>query len=451
MIKYLFIFLNSLSLFLYSLFSGDGGITITNTIPSSLKPGQEVKIEIKIDKGSMGGFAKMQLELPAGITVNEIDSKGANFSFVEGTAKWVWASLPTESEIVLKLSLVVGAGVSEKATIGGKYSYIENNAKKVVDMAPVEVTIGGEGVAATNTTTVQNSPDNTSTITTSTDPNNSTGTNQDPSGNITLTRSIVKGESAGEYIVNVTVNKGSTKGFARYSDDLPDGVTAKSLKNEGGSFSVADGKTKFVWVAVPEKDILELSYSLSGITKATILNGEYSFLEENQSKKVTLKSETINVEGENTANTTPTNTETANNNNNNTQVPDNTATTTANTDNSQVTKEKTDNSNANAETLTKKEGNVNYKVQIGAFTNSAVSAARLKKKFAISENVQSELAGGYSKFMVGSHGEYKEARDHRVKLKSETKVTRAFVVAYNTGKRITVQEALMISNQKWFK
>lgn len=448
MIKYLFIFFNSLGLFLFSLFSGDGGVTITNTIPSSLKPGQEVKVEIKIDKGSMSGFAKMQLELPAGITVNEIDSKGSNFSFIEGTAKWVWASLPTESEIVLKLSLVVGAGVSEKVTIGGKYSFIENNAKKVVDMAPVEVTIGGEGVAATNTTSVQNSADNTSTITTNNNANNPSGNNQNPSGNITLSRSIVKGGAPGEYVVNVTVNKGLTKGFARYSDDLPEGVTAKSLKNEGGSFSVADGKIKFVWVNVPEKDILELSYSLSGVTKATVLSGEYSFLEENQSKKVTLNAETITPDAENTANTTPTNTATSNNN----QMADNTATTSANTDNTQAIKEtNNNNNNSNTETLTKKEGNINYKVQIGAFTNSAVSAAKLKNKFAISENVQSELAGGYSKFMVGNHDEYKEARNHRVKLKSSTKVTRAFVVAYNTGKRITVQEALMISNQKWFK
>lgn len=448
MIKYLFIFLNSLGLFLFSLFSGDGGVTITNTIPSSLKPGQEVKVEIKIDKGNMSGFAKMQLELPAGITVNEIDSKGSNFSFIEGTAKWVWASLPAESEIVLKLSLVVGAGVSEKVTIGGKYSFIENNAKKVVDMAPVEVTIGGEGVAATNTTSVQNSADNTSTITTNNNANNPSGNNQNPSGNITLSRSIVKGGAPGEYVVNVAVNKGSTKGFARYSDDLPEGVTAKSLKNEGGSFSVADGKIKFVWVNVPEKDILELSYSLSGVTKATVLSGEYSFLEENQSKKVTLNAETITPDAENTANTTPTNTATSNDN----QTADNTATTSANTDNTQAIKEtNNNNNNSNTETLTKKEGNINYKVQIGAFTNSAVSAAKLKNKFAISENVQSELAGGYSKFMVGNHGEYKEARNHRVKLKSSTKVTRAFVVAYNTGKRITVQEALMISNQKWFK
>ena len=90
-------------------------------------------------------------------------------------------------------------------------------------------------------------------------------------------------------------------------------------------------------------------------------------------------------------------------------------------------------------------------VQIGAFTNSAVGATKLSRKFNISENIKSEMAGGFSKFMVGSHTEYKNARDHREKIRNNNRVGSAFVVAYNTGKRITVQEALMISNQKWFR
>ena len=61
------------------------------------------------------------------------------------------------------------------------------------------------------------------------------------------------------------------------------------------------------------------------------------------------------------------------------------------------------------------------------------------------------MQGGFSKFMIGDHAEYKNARNHREKVRDGNKVASAFVVAYNIGKRITVQEALMISNQKWFK
>ena len=46
----------------------------------------------------------------------------------------------------------------------------------------------------------------------------------------------------------------------------------------------------------------------------------------------------------------------------------------------------------------------------------------------------------------------KEARDKRNQVWAENnKINDAFVTAYNSGERISVQEALMISKQKWFK
>src|SRR5581483_6187097 len=132
MVKYLFIFINSIALFFMSLFR-DGGITISNNIPKNLPKGQEVQIEVKIAKGGQSGFAKFQLELPPGISVKDISSGGANFTYDDGVAKWVWASLPTESEIVIQCALVIEKDADGTKTIGGKYSYVENNNKQVVE------------------------------------------------------------------------------------------------------------------------------------------------------------------------------------------------------------------------------------------------------------------------------------------------------------------------------
>jgi hypothetical protein len=89
-------------------------------------------------------------------------------------------------------------------------------------------------------------------------------------------------------------------------------------------------------------------------------------------------------------------------------------------------------------------------VQIGAYTNPQVSSSKLAGLYGISENIRSEMSGGFTKFMVGKHGEYKEARNHRETVKSKG-VNGAFVAAYNGPSRITVQEALMISNQRWLR
>src|SRR5207253_8374664 len=106
MIKYLFIVINSLSIFFYSIFNGDNGITVTSKIPLTIVAGQDVPIELIVSKGAMNGFAKLQMDLPEGFTIKESEDKGASYTFNDGIAKWVWAALPAESEIVIKLTIV---------------------------------------------------------------------------------------------------------------------------------------------------------------------------------------------------------------------------------------------------------------------------------------------------------------------------------------------------------
>ena len=445
MIKYFFIVINSLTVFIFSLFNGDNGITVTSVIPSTITAGKEVVMELKVNKGNMSGFAKLQLELPEGMAAKESENKGANYTFNSGIAKWVWASLPSENEIVIKITLISADDEKGLKTINAKFSFIENNTKQVVEMTPVDVTIVPPEVNTPNSETPATTATETplANVPTSDSTNNTVSkdiaqvSNSEPPGNVNVTRTITK-LSATEYVVNLKIKKDGTKGFARYSDELPDNLTAKAIKTDGSSFSVGDGKLKFVWVSVPEKEVIDLAYVINGNTDFVLaLNGEYSYLENNQSKKYKLNADTTRFFA-----STP-------------SLP------VAETEKPVVTTEvakvdepqKTDVAAQSKmeETLTKKEGEVNYFVQIGAFTSSKVGVDNLKKRFSITESIKSEMQGGFSKFMVGSHSEYKDARDHREVIKVTNKVKSAFVVAYNSGKRITVQEALMISNQKWFK
>jgi cell division protein FtsN len=198
---------------------------------------------------------------------------------------------------------------------------------------------------------------------------------------------------------------------------------------------------------LPEDEELVISYVLetSNLTPldAKLEKGEFSYLENDQSKKTKLPVELIS--GNSDLSSDKTNTESVNNAINQPTV--NATNTESVVSNNAVDTPITKNENNNV--IAKKEGNVLFLVQIGAF-RAAIATETLAKKFNLSENIKSEMAEGYNKFMVGNFNEYKLARNHRETIKQKGCAS-AFVAAYNGPKRITVQEALMITNQRWFK
>ena len=91
---------------------------------------------------------------------------------------------------------------------------------------------------------------------------------------------------------------------------------------------------------------------------------------------------------------------------------------------------------------------MNYRVQICALrkkteTNYFVQNHNVKEKIYLN------MHEGWHKYTVGDFKEYMSARDHRGTAKSKYKINGSFVTAYNDGSRITVQEALMITKDKW--
>jgi hypothetical protein len=102
-------------------------------------------------------------------------------------------------------------------------------------------------------------------------------------------------------------------------------------------------------------------------------------------------------------------------------------------------------------TVPSAEKGITYKVQILA-AHRVVDKSYLKKKFSFEEDYNIENHNGWIKYTTGMYTQYKDARDARVKITSaSSKLPGPFVTAYNDGERITVQEALLVSKQLWYK
>lgn len=522
MLKYAALLFNTVALLIYQFFFADG-ITVTSNIPSSAKPGTEFTVELTINKGSVGGFAKLQQDLPEGFTAVQDENASASFTFSNQSVKFIWMALPGDKEFKVRYKVKVAEGISGTKSIAGKFSYVSDNVKQSVEIATANIEVGdaaGNNAMAsttpsttesttTETTTPSNTstPTNTETLATTNTPVNTTpvetANNTNTSTPETTTTNTASNETAattpetktpetsttsatsgteepssivckrnapssvtGDFVVEITVNKGNVTGFAKLLETLPAGFTATAIESQGASFSFTDQKVKYVWVSMPTQPEFKISYKVSiasGTTGNLPIDGVFSYIENDETKKFVIPTSLIvfgdhpvmnAVANNNTSNTTTTS-ENPTTTTNNTSGDNSVATTNNNTTNNTTTQstnnttQSNTSANLSATTIPTAQGNIKYKVQIAALHN-AVDAQVLANRYNINQPVETEMAEGFTKYVVGSHTEYKSARDARETIKNKG-VTGPFVTAYNNGKRVTVQEALMVSNQQWFR
>ena len=472
MLKYIILLINSISILFYNIFFGDG-VVITPRLPANAKPGTEFTAEIVIKKGSISGFSKLQIDLPQGFTAKELENKGGTFSFVNGTVKYIWTALPSDEEFTVKFIVVADASCEGTKAVQGKFSYILNNAKQQVDFGPVDVIMdaGASSAVTTNTVAPTNTVAATNTNTTTT---TSTGTGdgkapesfsppKDPNAAVSSNRRITN-VGQNEYEVVIAIKKENIKGFAKYTDKIPVGFKAEGINTNGASFSFSDQVAKFVWVSLPSSEELQISYKLIMDTRPEsnpVINGEFSYLENDQTQKIVAPETTVNLPQTETSpvvtNTVVPETNTVTPTTNTVAPETNTVAATSNTvtptntvvpETNTVTPVATNTVVPEANTSKTTNAKLDFQVQIGAFRNN-ISVDKIATTYNITDNIRTDMHEGLTKFLIGSFSEYKGARDKRENVK--TKVPGAFVTVYNNGKRITVQEALMISNQKWLR
>ncbi|MGZ3862745.1 MAG: SPOR domain-containing protein [Bacteroidia bacterium] len=460
--RYILLFIHALTITIYQFFFVDP-VTVKTNFPSSAKAGTQFVSEVTISKGSLAGFAKFQMELPEGFTAEEVDSKGGTFSLVGQTVKIIWTSVPSAADITVSVKITVKAGISGDKTITGKYSYIENNVKQQVEISPVTINVEGEpGAVATNTTTetptvaATETPTSTPTttgtvaatgeVTPPATPTEPAGTKSETSPVVSVTRKITPGKTDGSYDVELKIKKDGAKGFAKLQEKIPVGFMASENNSEGTTFSYSetDHIAKFIWTSLPSQEEITLTYKITlrkgePAEKPAFVEGEFNYLDNQETKKFFIPKEEIAVPTVSepiAVKTEPVNTESTK------TEPAKTEKTKA--ENTKTGKTKTESVAVN----TPKNDGVFYVVQVGAFKNG-VNVDALSQKYGLN-GVRTEMAEGYTKCIYGNHGEYKSARDSREDAKTKG-VGDAFVAAYNSGKRITVQEALMITSQKWYR
>jgi len=515
MYKSLFISLNLVGLLMVPLlYIGDISVKQIGDSQVAAGDEMEVTIEITKEGVAGPARLKLDLSQAQGIEIEEIETEGASFSFNGTSALFIWYSIQPSDKVVLKYNIIADSDASGTKTITGSFSYLDEDERKKKDIEPFTFTVTSDGSVASTSTEEENidvdeggedkpsgeavDPESNETITTnepetsainepttdeeeevadnSTEDEEATEATEEPAieeeeestppansspptttsasiDDIKCSRTIEN--DGNNFIVTITINKGNRSGFARVKEDIPAGFTASGIETAGSIFKFADNAAKFLWSQIPaSEDVVTVKYKLkpdAGTKGSFFIRGSFSaeFLVENdRPKKIKIPTTTIEV-GENGLASAPIEDET----------PKNTYTPPSSTQEKEeiaeeVEEEREEESTTYQEPSTSvgsstSANGIKYRVQIIAAHNT-VSKRYVKKAFGFSGSFDIENHEGWVKYITGNYSTYKQARDKRNTLNSYD-FDGPFVTAYNNGDRITVQEALMLSNQSWIQ
>lgn len=456
MLKITALLFNTFALLIYQLFFTDV-VTITQNAPATAKAETEFVVEVTVKKGDIKGFAKLQLDLPEGFTAVEDINNGASFTFVNQSVKFIWMSLPAEKEFKITYKVKVAAGTVGNKVITGKLSYVVDNVKGTAMLEPPSTIAVGDVAqppvaVVTPPVAPPTTPDvppvtppvvppvtpPTPPVTPPSTPGTVTGVNGEEIVVNCFRTTAQSAKSPSEFPVEVTIKKANLDGFAKYIETLPVGFSATLIEGKGAAFSFVDQKAKFVWGTLPAEAEFKISYKITvapNVSGDQNIEGVFSFINpstQNTSKFV-LQPTSIKIGADEVGQplaSTPT-------------TPKGGEVVSGGTKPKDPVIPKTMQGN-----VIPPQGKVSYKVQIIAlrkFKEIAVVASLLT----VTEPIELEAHQGLNKYVVGYHTVYQEARNHREQIPKA--VIAPWVVAYDNGKRTTVQNALMITSQQWFR
>jgi len=468
MVKLVVTLLNLLVILALQIFPGD--VSVKLDVPSEVQAGSEFEVKITLNKGDLDGFSRFQQNIPAGLSASPAMSSNADFSFSEKRVRFIWLRIPENEEITLSYRVSIDERLKGTFNLSGKFSYIENNERKSVDIDPVAINITPS--ASIDPSLIVDVNDFEKVMMPY------PGTMPAEAVSVACVRQTPSPGTQGDYVVNVLVSKNFTRQFAKIEETVPEGYTAVALDPKNAIFTFKEQKVKFLWMNLPQQPFFTVSYRLIPKNQANLpapqINGAFSYLVDEKSVSVDIVQSNLNiadVTAENVdqmiatalanpsvdlAQVDPVETiaEPAD------EIPAITPVVPADENKPGVTESKpetkpvTDSKPqtttvlaSNSMALNPEQG-VYYRIQLAA-GHKPVNVNRYFSRMNLEKKVLIETHDGWKKYSVGSFDKYKEARDYRVHIWNTTPVKDAFITAYNSGQRITVQEALMITEQKW--
>jgi hypothetical protein len=448
-------------------------LSLVSIHPEQVVPGGNFDLVLNVSKKDIKNYSRIQLDLPKGFSAQLIDGKNGTFSFIDNQIKLIWFTLPMEDEFQVKIKVFSDATFAGSTEFKGVVTYLVGNERKEKKIKTNKIEFTQSAIVSDSQPSLNPAVKQESEVATG----------------IKCTRKLTKstflpGEKS---IVQVKVFKKNINGLGKLIETLPQGFTATEVQNNGAVFSFSNNQVKFLWMTLPAEDEFVVEYEIiadSDINEGSFfVEGLFTYLEGEDTKQYVISSDKVNlkimpnqkvaaiVKSEPTPSvkSEPVKTVKPESPVSKTEVKKETTSsvkketipmaknevknevTPVKSTFAQVASKPKEESNTKASSTNQTEKmskGVSYRVQICA-TKRPVNSDYFVKNHQFNEKIYLNMHEGWHKFTVGGFEVYEEARNRREEVKQNNKIPGPFVTAYNKAERITVQEALMITKQKW--
>lgn len=106
---------------------------------------------------------------------------------------------------------------------------------------------------------------------------------------------LVPGQS---YNIDVVINKGDLTSYAYFEQKLPAGIVAEAAENDNADFIFDAGKVRFVWLRLPQKNTIRLTYKII-VPADTVgfyeIEGRFSYIIKNQRGEIGLSPTRVSI------------------------------------------------------------------------------------------------------------------------------------------------------------
>lgn len=404
-------------------------ISVSMIAPAKVVAGQKFKVVLEIQNRGAGGFARFVQTLPKGFTAIENDGQTAHFSFQNQNLELSWIRLGKQ-KLIYEYTLVVSDTLKGVFQLGASFNYQYNNKVANIQLKNQSVLVQtlnqylAEEKSTENLENLVIVPE----------------VNAAPAVVVKREKSMM--DSVNQKItVTLIIQNSNYNQKAILTERVPAELSAKASLTSGAAFKQEGGNLIFEWEKLPlteTKVIYELQPKAANANIIADINGQLTLdnlgsrtdLQVFDPEKSMLVFYAPSVK-------TQTNTMIASQ-----EKPQEEKKVTAI---AQAAKKAAASSSKTSvgskiSSSLKKGAEVNYKIQIAAFSNPV--SDEYFKKLNISQPISKEQHNGLYKYTIGEFKTYVEAEAYKEHLLKNTKLQSAFITAYKKEDRIEVKDAI---------